>query len=263
MTKPLDPEVKAANKIKFGKIRSERVKGEGNPFFGKHHTEESNEANRLSHEGLPAPRLGAHHTDDAKEKLRVSQTGVAEVERDIIVQPTCGKYKIISLTRGHIAFVDACDYERINASLWISHPDKNSFYAQRALPRENGIQKNEKMHHAIVGVPPKGLMIDHINGNGLDNRKCNLRVVTNRLNCMNRHQLYSSRYPGVTWNKRSGKWNAQAQINGKHIHLGTFRTEEEAHQAYLSVVHPIEEELISTSLHCPSQEAVVVGSELK
>jgi hypothetical protein len=263
MTKRLDPDVKAANKIKFGKIRSERMMGEGNHFFGKHHTEESNESNRKSHEGLPAPRLGVHHTEVSKDKIRISKTGVAVVKREDVIQPPCGKYKIISLTRGHLAFVDASDYERINASLWVSHLDKKySFYAQRALPKENGVQKSGKMHHAIMGVPPKGLMIDHINGNGLDNRTCNMRFVTNRLNCMNRHQSYTSRYPGVTWNKRAGKWNAQAQVNGKHKHLGTFSNEEDAYAAYLVIVHPIEQSLLSKCLQCPSQEKVS-GVELK
>jgi hypothetical protein len=186
MSKPLDPEVKAANKIKFGKIRSERMMGEGNHFFGKHHTEESNESNRISHEGLPAPRLGKHHTEESKQKIRDARLGNSKVPRDII-QPEDPRIRHILLTQGEIAIVDAEDYERLNAVLWSTHYNRNMAYARRALPKVNGVWKEQKMHHVIMGVPPKGLMIDHINGNGLDNRKCNLRIVTNRQNCMNKY----------------------------------------------------------------------------
>ncbi|MDD3019877.1 MAG: NUMOD3 domain-containing DNA-binding protein [Alphaproteobacteria bacterium] len=247
MTARLDPAVKAANKIKFGKIRSERVKGKGNSFYGKHHTAESIEKNRISHIGLPSPRKGKHHTEESKEKIRLSQLGKPEIER-IIVQPEDPSIRYISLTKGLYAIVDAKNYGRINHYLWVTHKSKNTFYAQRALPRENGVQKNEKMHHMIIGYPPKGLMIDHINGNGLDNRECNLRFVTNRENCMNRHQNYTSRYPGVTWNKRSNVWNAQAQVNGKQIHIGTFHNEIDAYNAYLAVVRPIEQKLMQEKL---------------
>jgi hypothetical protein len=240
MTARLDPAVKAANKIKFGKIRSERVKGKGNPFYGKHHTAESIEKNRVSHIGLSSPRKGKHHTEKSKEKLRLSHSGKPKVERTT-VKSKDPSICYISLTRGLYAIVDAKNYDRINFYLWIAHKDKNTFYAQRALPRENGVQKNEKMHNAVIGYAPKGLMIDHINGNGLDNRECNLRFVTNRENCMNRHQNYASQYPGVTWNKRSSVWNAQAQVNGKHVHIGTFHNEIDAYNAYLAVARPIEQ----------------------
>ncbi len=196
MSKRLDPETKAANKIKFGQIRSERMKGAGNPFYGKHHTQESIDKISVAKIGTPSNRLGAHHTDEAKEKLRMSHFGKAKVARTS-VQPDDLAIRYIPLTKGHYAIVDADDYERINAFLWVSHHDKNSDYAQHTLPKCNGKQRNEKLHHAIMGIPPKGLMIDHINGNGLDNRKSNLRLVSNRANCANHHyRKRSSKYPG-------------------------------------------------------------------
>jgi len=243
MTKRLDPDVKATNKIKFGKIRSERVKGVGNPFFGKHHTAEANEKNRNTHIGKPSSRKGATHTPEAKDKLRKSRIGKPKVTR-VISTSTDPKVKLIPLTKGYVAIIDSEDYNRLSKFLWITHKDKKRTYAQRALPKENGKQRGETMPHAIMGKPPKGLMIDHINGNGLDNRKCNLRFVTNRQNCMNRHQAKSSKYPGVTWDKRARKWTAQAQINGKHVHIGTYKSEELAYAAYQNLVVPIEESLI-------------------
>ena len=184
MSKRLDPEVKAANKIKFGKIRSGRMMGEGNHFFGKHHTEESNELNRIAKIGQPSPRKGEHHSDATKEKLRKRKLGKPVVQREVIPALSI---RCISLTKGLLTIVDSEDYTRLNEYLWVAHYDRNRIYVQRALPKENGVQKSEKMHHAILGYPPEGLMIDHINGNGLDNRKCNLRFVTNRENCQNKH----------------------------------------------------------------------------
>jgi hypothetical protein len=177
MTKRLDPAVKAANKIKFGKIRSERMMGEGNHFFGKHHTEESNESNRISHKGLPAPRLGAHHTEVSKDKIRKARIGNFGKSRENI-----SEIGIIPLSNGMYALVDEHNHEPIIKSLWCVTKNRNTYYAHRTVRG-----KTETMHHAILGVPPKGLMIDHINGNGLDNRECNLRIVTNRENCQNKH----------------------------------------------------------------------------
>ena len=177
MSKRLDPEVKAANKIKFGKIRSERMMGDGNHFFGKHHTEESNEMNRASHEGLPAPRLGAHHTETSKDKMRESRIGNFGKPRE-----STSEIGTIPLPHGKVAFVDEDDYKKLIKHLWCVTKNRNTYYAHRTV-----CGKTETMHHAIMGVPPKGLMIDHINGNGLDNHKCNLRIVTNRQNCMNKH----------------------------------------------------------------------------
>ena len=169
--------------------------------------------------------------------------------------------KTIPLTKGYVAMVDDSDYEMLVKFEWCVNVNRNAIYARRGSPRCKGKQDEVKMHQVIMNTP-KGMQVDHIDGNGLNNQRANLRVVTNRQNCMNRHQITTSRYPGVTWNKRSGVWNAQAQVNGKHKHLGTFRTEESAYEAYLAVVHPIEQKLISTSLQCPSYEKVI-GVELK
>jgi hypothetical protein len=159
--------------------------------------------------------------------------------------------KIIPLTKGYEAMIDDEDYEMLNKHKWCVNVNRNAIYARRGSPRCKGKQDEIKMHSVIMKAP-KGVQCDHIDGNGLNNQKYNLRLVTNRQNCMNRHQTTTSRYPGVTWNKRSGVWNAQAQVNGKHKHLGTFRTEEDAYKAYLVVVHPIEQRLFEEQL-CQTQ----------
>jgi hypothetical protein len=252
MTKRLDPKIKEENRIAFSKRRSIEYSGENNPFYGKHHSEESIEKNRNAHVGKPSSRKGAVLSDETKEKIRKARVGRFGKVR----LPTDLKM-VIPLTNGKVALIDSDDYEKLNTSLWCITKNHQIEYATRG----SGNGTCETMHRAIMGIPEKGLMIDHINGNGLDNRKCNLRVVTNRVNCANHHHKQrSSKYPGISWNKRTEKWNAQVQISGKHIHLGTFSNEEAAYRAYLKAVHPVDSKLIETatpiSTQCPSQEAV-------
>lgn len=80
---------------------------------------------------------------------------------------------------------------------------------------------------------PKGLVVDHIDGNTLDNRKCNLRICTYAQNALNRRPHgQASKYRGVTWGPRQKKWRAAIQRDKKQIHLGYFKTEIEAALAF-------------------------------
>lgn len=88
--------------------------------------------------------------------------------------------------------------------------------------------------HRLLMTSPTGTMVDHINGNGLDNRKENLRVVTNSQNLMNRgkNKNNTSGYKGVLWDKVRNKWIALIGFNNKNIYLGRFFTKNEAAFAY-------------------------------
>lgn len=81
------------------------------------------------------------------------------------------------------------------------------------------------LHYLIMGKPPKGLGVDHINHNPLDNRKANLRFVTKSQNQMNR------KVKGIYWNKNGSKWQAQIHVNNKQIYLGLFVKEQDALKA--------------------------------
>ena len=100
------------------------------------------------------------------------------------------------------------------------------------------------MHHCIVGRPLHGMVTDHINRNGLDNRNNNLRIVSNRFNCSNTRKKAegrtSSTYTGVCWHKQVKKWRAYASIRKKHIHLGLFTDEKEAAKAHQTALTKIE-----------------------
>lgn len=151
--------------------------------------------------------------------------------------------KIIPLTQGFEAIVDDEDYEELNKHKWCLFKHRNTYYAQRVIHKEDKKQISVKMHREILKTR-EGMKTDHKDGNGLNNRKYNLREVTNRQNLQNLHITKSSQYAGVSWRKDRHKWRAQIQINRKALGLGLFNTEIEAHNAYLNKLVEINEKLI-------------------
>jgi hypothetical protein len=93
------------------------------------------------------------------------------------------------------------------------------------------------MYHRIVwelvhGPIPNNMQIDHIDGNPLNNKISNLRIVTSRQNNQNRKIHRKGRLVGTCYIKKNNKWLAQCTINGRHFNLGYYNTETEAHEAY-------------------------------
>lgn len=95
----------------------------------------------------------------------------------------------------------------------------------------------EKMYyiHRLILNAKSNEQVDHINGNPLDNRKCNLRLSNQNQNMHNmskRKKKTSSKYKGVTWHKALKKWMAQIGYNSKHYYIGIYKNEKEAAIAY-------------------------------
>lgn len=162
--------------------------------------------------------------------------------------------KEIPLTQGKVAVVDDDDFERVSQFKWHSviRKKKRAVYASHSDyvkgTGRNGEYFFTYLHHFIVGYPISKKQIDHINGNGLDNRKENLRIVSNRQNSMNRHHEKKSQYPGVILSPPSAgcthkKWTARIYYNGKNHSLGYFFTEEDAFTAYKKALGDIGEEI--------------------
>ena len=116
--------------------------------------------------------------------------------------------------------IDANDIDKIKEYSW--HEDGG--YAKA----HTGGNAHLKMHRVIMDAP-KGMFVDHINHNCLDNRKSNLRVVTPRQNSMNRKP--KSEHHGVTWHKQINKWRAQISVDGKKTGLGCYADIEDAIEA--------------------------------
>ena len=155
--------------------------------------------------------------------------------------------KKIALTQNQVALVDDEYYERLDRHKWCANKKGNTFYAVRGSSRINGKQHTIFMHHEIIGKPPKGFINDHRDGDGLNNRRNNLRHVTKRQNAQNQqNRKQSSQYPGVFWDKKDKKWKTQIWINGKRKRFGGFVSELEASEAYKQAVNDIGEEMIDT-----------------
>lgn len=145
----------------------------------------------------------------------------------------------ISLTKGKIALVDKADLEKVLCWKWhvCSHGGER-WYAYTTIRLSPYKSTTLRMHRVIL-EPPTKMNIDHINHDGLDNRRCNLRCVTYSQNNVNRIKKAkaTSRFKGVRLDKRDGKWQARLGINGKQICLGNFSEEIDAAHAYNKAAH--------------------------
>ena len=109
--------------------------------------------------------------------------------------------KEILLTQGLVTIVDNDDYERLSKFKWYAAKSRQTYYAVRNKRIHDGYggQRQIKMHREILGNDIGLLQCDHVDGNGLNNQKSNLRVVTPRQNCQNLHVPKTSRHPGVSF----------------------------------------------------------------
>lgn len=145
--------------------------------------------------------------------------------------------KEIKLTRGYVAFVDDEDYYTVSMYKWRALTGRKRSNGSTPVYATRG--SNNSMHRFIMNAKP-GQVIDHINGNGLDNRRCNLRYCTQSEN--NRNQCkplvnknggrVSSRYNGVVWHSNICKWQAKIKCNGIETIIGNFDSAINAATAY-------------------------------
>jgi len=162
--------------------------------------------------------------EDTCRNFRRKREGRREV-----VQPLDGSIRLISLTRGRAAIVDAEDYERLKQFNWRLLMRGHIKYA---IMNEGG--KSSIPMHRYITRPRKGLVVDHIDRNGLNNTKANLRICTVLENSYNRSPAKgkSSIYKGVSKAKGSNRWRVSIDANYKRIYLGKFDDEIEAAKAY-------------------------------
>lgn len=141
-------------------------------------------------------------------------------------------FKKIALSNGMSILVDESDFEKLNKYKWHVHVRKsscgNTYYA---VSKIGG--KSVSAHRMILN-PPNGFVVDHVNGNGLDNRRSNLRFATHGQNIANSFKAIgrTSKFKGVHLNKESNKWFAQISVNGKTKNVGIFKHEISAALAY-------------------------------
>jgi hypothetical protein len=136
-----------------------------------------------------------------------------------------GDIAYVPLTQGLNAIIDISDIELISDFSWHAHKTKYSFYASRDA-------SSYKLMHRLIMNAPADFYVDHKDGNGLNNRRSNLRLVTHQQNMLNRRR-HQPGLKGTYFDKKKNRWIVQIKIDGKQKKIGSFLNEQDAHQAYV------------------------------
>lgn len=151
--------------------------------------------------------------------------------------------KEIISTKGRVIKVSDCDYEMLSRYKWTIRDYKTSSYV------ETTHHKSIRMHRMIMGVTDRKILVDHKDGDGLNNQRENLRLATHSTNAMNKKANGVIKYKGVNmsfqkqkyFHKGTGEWRiantapkivARIKVNGVSKHIGSFKTLEDAALAY-------------------------------
>lgn len=138
--------------------------------------------------------------------------------------------------KGQRVLIDRADMVLVAHLPWhlLPRPNGRGYYVRAPIwPRKGSIV----LHRLLLAAPP-GKEVDHINGEGLDNRRANLRICDGLQNRWNARtpRTNTSGYMGVQWRKRDQKWEARYRDNGKIVRVGYFATREEAAAAWRDAV---------------------------
>jgi hypothetical protein len=142
--------------------------------------------------------------------------------------------KEIKLTQGKVALVDDEDYEYLNQFNWYAKKDRHTYYAARQIKTSVGKQNMLFMHRVLLGLTDIKIEGEHIDHDGLNNQKYNLRKATRSQNNANKSSSKNStsKYLGVCWAKSNKKWCAKIRKDKVVTHLGFFINEVDAALAY-------------------------------
>ena len=140
----------------------------------------------------------------------------------------CDGIGYIPLSQGEVAMVDEADYASLIRYKWCAIRASRTFYASAYVK-----SRNLTMHRMLMG-PPKGMVVDHINHNGLDNRRGNLRICTIAQNSRNRQPGRGEKvkYKGVSFYKSHQKFRASIRRGDHRLTIGYFEDEVAAAVAY-------------------------------
>lgn len=149
---------------------------------------------------------------------------------------------VVPLTQGYEALIDECDVKDVQEYKWFAN---NVTASARKLKKSYtypssrvGLERGYVYLHRFIMNPAKGMTVDHINGNTMDNRRANLRICTYRENSCNKEAHRSGKLVG-TYRTKFGKYAAQIKVDGIVRYIGLYATEHEAHQAYLEAYNDL------------------------
>lgn len=153
--------------------------------------------------------------------------------------------KKINLTQGEYALVDDEDYEFLSQWKWCTF--KREGYTSYAIHSQN--KKTTYMHRLLMKAK-KGEHVDHINHDGLNNQRSNLRLCTRAQNQWNarKSKKNTSGYKGVMWHKSNKQWEAKIMANRKYMYLGSFQKKSDAVKVYREAAKEYHGEFANTNL---------------
>jgi hypothetical protein len=135
----------------------------------------------------------------------------------------------VTCRNGRVALVDDADGALVVQYQWSAFKVHKCWYVCTETPR------GRIYMHRLIMDAPEGMEVDHISGNGLDNRRGNLRICTHAQNLANQRTQRRSKYSpykGVTFERRNGKWLAQTKVMQEHINLGRYDSDTDAAAVY-------------------------------
>ena len=141
-----------------------------------------------------------------------------------------GDIAYVPLTRGMVAMIDAADAELVGQMTWSA---TSTGYARAAYQQEDKSTKMYLMHRLITGALP-GQHVDHIDGDGLNNTRANLRICSRSENLINRGPQANNKtgFKGVSLCRQTGRYRAILTVSGEKFRAGRFDTPEQAARAY-------------------------------
>jgi len=140
--------------------------------------------------------------------------------------------RLIPLTKGQFAIVDAADYDHISSLKWHAVVYAHATYAMHNGVMKHGCREKNILMHRLIMNAPDGVEVDHHNGNGLDNTRNNLRFCSSSQNKWNRRKTNKRGFKGVYFHRHSGKWHASISCRKKRYNLGYYNSPEDAAKAY-------------------------------
>lgn len=152
------------------------------------------------------------------------------------------RMRIIPLTQGLEARVSDEDYEFLSLFKWYARKSSSQYIHAVTTIWDKEAKKilKVRLHHMIAGYPGKGFVVDHIDGDTLNNCRDNLRLCTPSQNQQNsKPRRGSSRFKGVSWCSAKRKWKSAFRWNGEHYYVGSFDAETDAAIAYNEMVERI------------------------
>lgn len=188
-----------------------------------------------SHAMIPCPDCGTLKRIEARQCKQCQYAASRSPLNYDLVQVGGENCRLVPLTKGLYSIVGESDYDWLMSYNWYSlQGTRGIHYACRHyLKEENGPRRQIFMHQQIMQVLGVG-EVDHINHNGLDNRRSNLRLCTQQQNSGNTRPRSNNKsgFKGVSWNATAKKWMAVIQFNGEHTYLGIFSDPKDAARAY-------------------------------